>query len=122
MNRAQVIAICVALSVGGFVYPRLSGPSLSGVARIAEATARDRSTRLAEAYEGLADRIDSSEFANADELSKATAAAVTEATDGVGDALANNAADTLPDGDIADREIVSGWYRAVAKGFRRAGQ
>lgn len=124
MSRGRIVIICLLLAGGGYLVDQRSGggPSLSGVAAIAENAQRERAGAQAKVYELLAARIRAGEFTDGSALGAETermlaVSPLTEPTE-----LQKSAKTALPDGPIEDAEAVAAWYEAVAKGFRRVGE
>ena len=121
MNRARIVAIALALAAAAHFSQGGSGPSLSGVAGIAESFQRSRATAQAEVYESLAARIEAGEFKDGSALGRETEKLVVAAGEGHLGPLQASAKESLPEGDITDPAAVAAWYRAVAKGYGRVG-
>jgi hypothetical protein len=121
VNRFQVVAAALAIAAVVHFSGSGSGPSLSGVAGIAESFQRSRAAAQADTYESLAVRIDAGEFKDGSALGRETESLVAAAGEGhLGD-LQASAKESLPEGGITDAAAVAAWYRAVAKGYRRVG-
>lgn len=124
MSRGRIILLCLLLAGGGYLIDQCSGggPSLTGVAAIAESAQRERAGAQAKVYELLAARIRAGEFADGSAIGTETErmlnlSPLTEPTE-----LQKSAKASLPEGPIEDAEAVAAWYEAVAKGFRRVAE
>lgn len=123
MNRSRIVAVCVGLAVAGYFFQSKSpGPSIGGVAGIAEDFQRSRATAQADVYELLAIRIEAGEFKEGSALGRETEKLIASSSDGLLSALQSSAAESLPESEITDAAAVASWYRAVSKGYRRAGR
>lgn len=122
MNRSRIVVICLALAAFGHFQSKSSGPSLTGVAGIAESLQRSRASAQADVYESIAVRIEAGEFKDGSALGRETEKLIAASSDGLLDGLQESAAASLPEGDIENKDAVAAWYRAVASGFRRVGQ
>lgn len=121
MNRSRIVAIFVGLAVAGYFFDgKSSGPSIGGVAGIAEDFQRSRATAQADVYELLAVRIEAGEFKDGSAIGRETEKLIASSSDGLLSALQSSAAESLPEGEITDAAAVAAWYRAVSKGYRRA--
>lgn len=121
MNRFQVIAAAVAVAVAAH-FMGDSGPSLPGVAGLAEQFQRSRAAAQSEVYESLAVRIEAGEFKDGSALGRETEKLIAVASEGHLGPLQESAKESLPEGDITDPAAVAAWYRAVAKGYGRVNE
>jgi hypothetical protein len=122
VSRFHVVFAAVAIAVAAHFSGTSSGPSLTGVAGIAESFQRARAAAQADVYESLAVRIEAGEFKDGSALGRETEQLIAVASEGLLAGLQESAKASLPEGDIEDKNAVAAWYRAVAKGFRRVGQ